>query len=109
MSVETLGQVADVDIDPAGVFKYILIKVYAAEVGGVEPEKMIVRGYKECPYHGKHIQVFLVKVSEKKSTFYLQLGLTTGYFLHTLCFFVNVYIMYMEVIFIFGGDATKKN
>ncbi|GLV38021.1 janus A [Carabus blaptoides fortunei] len=51
MSVQSLGQVADVDIDPAGVFKYILIKVYATEVDGVEPEKMIVRGYKECPFH----------------------------------------------------------
>lgn len=53
MTSEALNKIADVDIDPQGVFKYILIKVYAPEVAGKEPSKMIVRGYKICPYHGK--------------------------------------------------------
>lgn len=44
-----LDAVKEVDIDPSGVFKYILIKVHE----DIEPpaEKMIVRGYKRSPYH----------------------------------------------------------
>lgn len=41
-----LGNVADVDIDSAGKFKYILIKLSA---GG--QSKYIVRGYSRCGYH----------------------------------------------------------
>lgn len=48
-----LENLKEVDIDPEGVFKYILIKVYGPEKGGVEPAKTIVRGYKRCPYHSK--------------------------------------------------------
>ncbi|VDM43455.1 unnamed protein product [Toxocara canis] len=44
-----LTSVADVDIDPQGVFKYILIKVMDK---ASNEEKLIVRGYKRCPFHG---------------------------------------------------------
>uniref|UniRef100_F1L613 Sex-regulated protein janus-B n=2 Tax=Ascaris TaxID=6251 RepID=F1L613_ASCSU len=44
-----LSSIADVDIDPQGVFKYILIKV--TEKASNE-EKLIVRGYKRCHFHG---------------------------------------------------------
>lgn len=54
MSVDTLNQVPDVEIDPEGMFKYILIRVYAKQnADGNEPSKMIVRGNKEGPYHGE--------------------------------------------------------
>ena len=39
--------VPDVDIDEAGVFKYILIRVTS---GGAS--KYVVRGYASCEYHG---------------------------------------------------------
>ena len=44
-----LARIADVDIDPNGVFKYILIKVKAKD--GVS--KTIVRGYGWAQYHGR--------------------------------------------------------
>lgn len=48
-----LNEVTDVDIDDAGRFKYILIKVYAKEqADGTEPSKFIVRGYKRATWHG---------------------------------------------------------
>uniref|UniRef100_A0A6G1SPT5 Sex-regulated protein janus-B n=1 Tax=Aceria tosichella TaxID=561515 RepID=A0A6G1SPT5_9ACAR len=47
-SSEKLNQIRDVDIDPSGKFKYILIKVTDPET---KEEKYIVRGYKSCAYH----------------------------------------------------------
>ncbi|VIO97892.1 Uncharacterized protein BM_BM17737 [Brugia malayi] len=44
----SLRNVPDVDIDPEGVFKYIMIKVTAKQTS---EEKMIVRGYKHCKWH----------------------------------------------------------
>lgn len=42
-----------VDIEE-GIFKYVLIKVYGKETSdGYEPFKTIVRGYKDCAWHGK--------------------------------------------------------
>lgn len=41
-------QVENVDIDPNGRFKYILIEVKDPES---KSEKFIVRGYKSCAYH----------------------------------------------------------
>lgn len=42
-----------VDIDNAGRFKYILIKVWGKEKSdGSEPSKTIVRGYKRAEWHG---------------------------------------------------------
>lgn len=51
MSSEVLKGVPKVDIDPNGVFKYILIKVYDKEQNNVEPSITIVRGYQRCNYH----------------------------------------------------------
>lgn len=54
MTLESLDKVPDVEIDPSGVFKYILIRVYAKQTAdGNEPSKMIVRGNARGPYHGK--------------------------------------------------------
>jgi len=43
-----LTQIPDVDIDPQGKFKYILIEVTDIET---KEKKYIVRGYKDCSYH----------------------------------------------------------
>ncbi|XP_046686805.1 sex-regulated protein janus-A-like [Homalodisca vitripennis] len=52
MTLESLEKVPNVEIDPEGVFKYILIKVYAKQTrDGNEPSKMIVRGNARGPYH----------------------------------------------------------
>lgn len=63
MASDKLKEVPEVEIDPCGTFKYILIKVYAAQTpDGCEPSKMIVRGNKRGPYHGKsfHFHMFLL-------------------------------------------------
>lgn len=49
----TAATLPDVDIDPQGVFKYILIMVSIPNDSGKFEDKMIVRGYAECPYHCK--------------------------------------------------------
>ncbi|XP_063828655.1 14 kDa phosphohistidine phosphatase-like [Ostrinia nubilalis] len=46
-----LDSVPKVDIDPEGVFKYILVKVYGKEKNNEEPSVTVVRGYKRCNYH----------------------------------------------------------
>lgn len=48
-TMSALTAIKEVDIDPEGVFKYILIKVHE----DVTPpaDKVIVRGYKRSPYH----------------------------------------------------------
>ncbi|XP_073968903.1 uncharacterized protein isoform X3 [Rhodnius prolixus] len=52
MSSELLNSVPDVEIDPEGTFKYVLIRVYAPQTkDGNEPSKMIVRGNSRGPYH----------------------------------------------------------
>ncbi|XP_074029008.1 14 kDa phosphohistidine phosphatase [Leptinotarsa decemlineata] len=51
MASSVIGQVKDVDIDPNGVFKYILIKITSPNAEGKLEDKLIVRGYAECPYH----------------------------------------------------------
>lgn len=46
-----LNSVPKVDIDPEGVFKYILLNVHPAD-GEVEGASItILRGYKRCNYH----------------------------------------------------------
>lgn len=60
MSSNILQSIKEVDIDPEGTFKYILIKVNGSPEGEKVTSKMIVRGYKHCPYHGKYyIYVFI--------------------------------------------------
>ncbi|XP_071073222.1 14 kDa phosphohistidine phosphatase [Dasypus novemcinctus] len=48
-----LAQIPDVDIDPDGVFKYVLIRVHLEPPSGagVGESKEIVRGYKWAEYH----------------------------------------------------------
>lgn len=54
MSDAKLEAIQNVDIDPEGRFKYILIKVYGKELAdGSEPSKLIVRGYSRAEWHGK--------------------------------------------------------
>uniref|UniRef100_A0A8D0H160 14 kDa phosphohistidine phosphatase n=1 Tax=Sphenodon punctatus TaxID=8508 RepID=A0A8D0H160_SPHPU len=48
-AAEGLSRIPDVDIDPDGVFKYVLIRVRPAE--GAGPGKDIVRGYSWAEYH----------------------------------------------------------
>ena len=43
--------IPDVDIDPDGVFKYILLTVTLTAQDGTAETKQIVRGYEDCPYH----------------------------------------------------------
>ncbi|XP_075226877.1 14 kDa phosphohistidine phosphatase-like isoform X2 [Lycorma delicatula] len=50
MVSEGLAGVPEVDIDPEGTFKYILIKISQGADDG-DPSKMIVRGNKRGPYH----------------------------------------------------------
>lgn len=64
-----LAAVPDVDIDE-GVFKYILIKVYGpVNADGVEPSKLIVRGYNRAEWHND--------IYEEVSTSISGLGLDT--------------------------------
>ncbi|XP_030371473.1 sex-regulated protein janus-A [Scaptodrosophila lebanonensis] len=52
MAKKTLEDVPLVDIDARGIFKYILIKVTGTpDSDGVEPSKIIVRGYADCEWH----------------------------------------------------------
>ncbi|XP_018320103.1 14 kDa phosphohistidine phosphatase-like [Agrilus planipennis] len=44
------SSVPEVDIEPSGVFKYILLKLTISDQGKNE-EKTLVRGYAKCNYH----------------------------------------------------------
>uniref|UniRef100_A0A0K0F9U1 Sex-regulated protein janus-B n=1 Tax=Strongyloides venezuelensis TaxID=75913 RepID=A0A0K0F9U1_STRVS len=56
----SLSTIKNVDIDPSGVFKYILIE---ATDKSTKESKMIVRGYGNCPYHAD----ILDNVKEKET------------------------------------------
>ncbi|XP_045879618.1 14 kDa phosphohistidine phosphatase isoform X2 [Meles meles] len=51
MAAADLAQIADVDIDSDGVFKYVLIRVHSAPPSEAGESKEIVRGYKWAEYH----------------------------------------------------------
>lgn len=52
MCEANLKQVPEVDIDPSGKFKYILVKIYGQDSkDSPELSKTVVRGYKDCGYH----------------------------------------------------------
>lgn len=51
MASAAIPQIKNVDIDPRGTFKYILIKVSSPDPDGKFEDKLIVRGYAECGYH----------------------------------------------------------
>lgn len=66
-----LEAVPVVDIDAAGRFKYILIKVWGKEkADGSEPSKMIVRGYTRAEWHGKTFSVCLLRYVEFSRQFF---------------------------------------
>ncbi|XP_006007063.1 14 kDa phosphohistidine phosphatase [Latimeria chalumnae] len=48
MAAESLRRIPDVDIDPSGVFKYVLIRVHCPDGG---KRKDVVRGYGWAEYH----------------------------------------------------------
>lgn len=54
-----MDNLAEVDIDPEGVFKYIQIEVKDKE----DPAKkrLLVRGYKDCDYHADILERFTIK------------------------------------------------
>lgn len=52
---EALDKVPDVEIDPEGTFKYILVRVKLKD-GDVQ--KDIVRGTKSAQYHSKWVSSF---------------------------------------------------
>lgn len=47
-----MANIPQADIDPAGVFKYVLIRVHSKEEGD-DSEVDIVRGYGWAEYHGE--------------------------------------------------------
>lgn len=47
-----MANIPEADIDPSGVFKYVLIRVHSKEVGD-DSEVDIVRGYGWAEYHGE--------------------------------------------------------
>ena len=49
MAAERLAKIPEADIDPNGVFKYVLIRVHSKED---ESYVDIVRGYSWAEYHG---------------------------------------------------------
>lgn len=46
-----LNAVPKVDIDPDGVFKYILLNVHPPDAEAESASITILRGYKRCNYH----------------------------------------------------------
>lgn len=55
---DALAKIPDVDIDPEGTFKYILVRV---KVKDGDVHKDIVRGTKSAEYHSKLATVELVQ------------------------------------------------
>lgn len=50
MSAECLAKIPEVDLDPNGVFKYVLIRVHSKND---DSHVDIVRGYAWAEYHGR--------------------------------------------------------
>lgn len=49
-----MANIPQADIDPSGVFKYVLVRVHSREEGD-DSEVDIVRGYSWAEYHGKRL------------------------------------------------------
>lgn len=49
-----MANIPQADIDPSGVFKYVLIRVHSREEGD-DSEVDIVRGYSWAEYHGEDL------------------------------------------------------
>ncbi|XP_034831182.1 14 kDa phosphohistidine phosphatase-like [Maniola hyperantus] len=52
-----------VDIDPTGVFKYILLNVYDKKKDEAKPQMVILRGYKRSDYHSDIFDEVQAKLS----------------------------------------------
>lgn len=65
MSRDLLSAFTSVDIDPEGVFKYVLIEVTAEDSQGAEVVKLIVRGYRRAEYHADIYDDVEEKIREK--------------------------------------------
>lgn len=64
MASDKLASIPEVDIDPDGTFKYVLIKVYGAKKSSSPEEvKTIVRGFKWGEYHGKELNTIRIFIS----------------------------------------------
>ena len=53
-----MEKVSEVDIEPDGVFKYILVELTDKKSGKV---KTVVRGYEWAEYHGKYTNNYYIK------------------------------------------------
>ena len=63
-----MANIPQAEIDPTGVFKYVLIRVHSKEEGD-DSEMDIVRGYSWAEYHGKSVTYVILKCfrQQKKS------------------------------------------
>lgn len=68
MATSVIPHVQDVDIDPSGIFKYILLKLTSPNMEGKLEDKLIVRGYAECPYHADINDKLTSELQNLKST-----------------------------------------
>ena len=55
-----MANIPQAEIDPTGVFKYVLIRVHSKEEGD-DSEMDIVRGYSWAEYHGKSVTYVILK------------------------------------------------
>lgn len=63
MSAERLAKIPDVDLDPNGVFKYVLIRVHSKDDDSYVD---IVRGYAWAEYHGRDTFICLNEWQEEE-------------------------------------------
>lgn len=66
MSAERLAKIPEVDLDPNGVFKYVLIRVHSTDDDSYVD---IVRGYAWAEYHGRDTFMCLNEWQEEECTF----------------------------------------
>lgn len=69
---ESLDKVADVDIDPSGTFKYILITVTDSSN---KSSKQIVRGNAACGYHCEQTIITIISKSFFTSTLHIAIDI----------------------------------
>ena len=60
-----LDAVPDVEIDPSGRFKYVLIKLYVDDGAPDEKFKFIVRGNARGEYHGEILDVINFRIMDR--------------------------------------------
>ncbi|KAI5632874.1 janus/Ocnus family (Ocnus) domain-containing protein [Phthorimaea operculella] len=62
LTSEALAAVPKVDIDPEGVFKYILLRVYDPKLKNNDEHITILRGYARCSYHSDIYEEVQIKL-----------------------------------------------